>query len=103
MNSQAEAPGPLEETLSHEAKEKACAELSASFTGEFETPQSSHTPRVVCTYGDCAGPLPLYRAMADKFSQRSSPCGGGGDAFNVARVRTFGSLTSDIRMERAKE
>jgi hypothetical protein len=33
------------------------------------------------------------------YSERSSPCGGGGDAINVARVRAFGSLSSDIRAE----
>jgi hypothetical protein len=42
---------------------------------------------------------PIYKAVKAQYATRSSPCGGGGDAFNVTRVRAFGSRSSDDEYE----
>ena len=94
------AGAALEEPLSETAREKSREKISSPFIGELNTFKSSYLPHPECNDGGCAGPLPLYKALsADKYSTRSSPCGGGGDAFNVVRVRAFGSKSSDVSEE----
>ncbi len=55
---------------------------------------SSAAPYPGCTDEDREryASLPVFRALRPKHGTRSSLCGGGGDAFNVVRVRAYGSL-----------
>jgi hypothetical protein len=90
------ASSAVEEPATQDVRVETREELTAaSLDEEFGTFRSGVTPSPICVDGDCSSPTPLYRAIQTDYATRSSPCGGGGDAFNVVRVQAFGSLSSD--------
>jgi hypothetical protein len=82
-----------------QSREEAREELSGLFDGEFEKFLASAESYPKCIDGSCPEPTPIYKAVKTQYATRSSPCGGGGDAFNVTRVRAFGSRSSDDEYE----
>jgi len=90
------ASSAAEEPATQDARVETREELTAaSFDEEFKSFRCVSTPNPICVDGDCSNPTPLYRAIKTDYAARSSPCGGGGDAFNVVRVQAFGSLSSE--------
>ena len=64
--------------------------ICADFNSFLCRPRQSFT----CHDGHCYAELPTARALRPEHTTRSSPVGGGGDAFNVYETFSFGSLSS---------